>query len=209
MQNRSKPVCRADHTARRWLVGRLATFLTTAGLTLLSGPLCAQGVPARTVMCAACHGVDGNSVMPQSPSLAGQPRVFLENQLVIMREGLRKIPAMQGMLDGVKDDEIVALARYFSALPLKPAPGALEPARMERGAALAARTHCASCHLPSYAGREQMPRLAGQREDYLMHSMKQFLDGTASGRDTIMAASLHGMSQEDLRDLAHFFSQMK
>ena len=209
MQNRSKPVGRADHTARRWRFGRLASFLITASLTLLSGPLCAQGVPARAALCAACHGADGNSVMPQSPSLAGQPRVFLENQLVIMREGLRKIPAMQGMLDGVKDDEIIALARYFSALPLKPAPGALEPARMERGAALAGRTHCASCHLPSYAGREQMPRLAGQREDYLLHSMKQFLDGTASGRDTIMAASLHGMSQEDLRDLAHYFSQLK
>ena len=159
MQNRSKPVCRADHTARRWLSGRLATLLatslTTAGLTLLSGPLCAQGGPARAAVCAACHGADGNSAMPQSPSLAGQPRVFLENQLVIMREGLRKIPAMQGMLDGVKDDEIIALARHFSAQPLKPAPGTLEPARIERGAALAARTHCASCHLPSYAGRDR------------------------------------------------------
>ena len=127
MQNRSKPACRADQAARRWLFG----LLTTAGLTLLSGPLCAQGVPARAALCTACHGADGNSVMAQSPSLAGQPRVFLENQLVIMREGLRKIPAMQGMLDGVNDDEIIVLARHYSALPLKPAPGALEPARMD------------------------------------------------------------------------------
>ncbi len=60
----------------------------------------------------------------------------------------------------------------------------------------------------SAAGREQMPRLAGQREDYLFHSMKQFRDGSATGRDTIMAASLHGMSEEDLRDLAHYLSQL-
>lgn len=146
--------------------------------------------------------------MANSPSLAGQPRIFTENSLVMIREGLRKIPAMEGLLNGVSDQEITALARYFAAQTLQPAPGARQPERMARGQALASRTHCGSCHLPSYAGREQMPRLAGQREDYLYHSMRQFLDGTAIGRDTIMSASLRGMTDEDLRDLAHYLSQL-
>ena len=92
---------------------------------------------------------------------------------------------------------------------MAPAPAARAPERFARGQALAARTHCASCHLPNYAGREQMPRLAGQREDYLFHSMKQFRDGSAVGRDTLMTAALHGMSEEDLRDLAHYLAQLR
>ena len=147
--------------------------------------------------------------MLDSPSLAGQPRIFIENSLVLIREGLRKIPAMQGLLNGASDQEISALARYFASQTPTPAPAARQTERFARGEALAARTHCASCHLPGYAGREQMPRLAGQREDYLLHSMKQFVDGSATGRDTIMAASLHGMSEEDLRDLAHYLSQLR
>ena len=101
------------------------------------------------------------------------------------------------------------VGRHFAAQTPVSLPGARQPERFMRGQALATRTHCGSCHLPSYVGREQMPRLAGQREDYLLHSMKQFVDGSATGRDTIMAASLHGMREEDLRDLAHYLSQLR
>ncbi len=51
----------------------------------------------------------------QVPSVAGQPKVFLANKLVLIREGLREIPKMKGLLDGVSDADIVALATYFSA----------------------------------------------------------------------------------------------
>lgn len=51
-----------------------------------------------------------------------------------------------------------------------------------------------------------MPRLSGQREDFLFSSMREFRDGNATGRDTIMAATLRGMSDEELRDLAHYFA---
>ena len=213
--------CKQGHAAARAAACFLAVVCATA-LTpgLFAGPVFAQAAPlatapaaavqatpARAPLCAACHGPKGNSAMPDSPSLAAQPRLFIENTLVMIREGVRKIPAMQGLLNGVPDQEIIALSRYFAAQTLVPVPGARQPERFGRGQALAARTHCASCHLPSYAGREQMPRLAGQREDYLFHSMKQFVDGSATGRDTIMAASLHGMSEEDLRDLAHYLAQ--
>jgi cytochrome c553 len=68
---------------------------------------------------------------------------------------------------------------------------------------------CGTCHLPNYVGREQMPRLAGQREDYLLHSMRQFRNNTATGRDTIMAASLHGMNDDDLKAIAHYLALTK
>lgn len=176
-------------------------------LLWVGAPVWAQDVSVRLMACAACHGADGNSQLPGIPSLAGQPRVFIENQLVIIREGLREIPAMKGQLDGVSDAEITAMAVHFARLPARNTPPAGDPALMAQGRALAESMRCGTCHLPDYRGREQMPRLAGQREDYLLYSMLQFKNNQATGRDTIMAASLYGIADADLKALAHFLAR--
>jgi len=54
-----------------------------------------------------------------------------------------------------------------------------------------------------------MPRLAGQREEYLLDSMKSFRDHPRRGGDTIMSAALYGVSDEDIRAMAHFLSRLK
>ena len=186
---------------------RLTLLLMTLGLTLGAGSAAAQSPSAQTLqLCAACHGDKGNSKMLGSPSLAGQPRIFIENQLVMIREGLREVAAMKGLITDMKDEEFTVLAKYFSEQKIQPEPTALDTTRAARGAALSKRGQCGSCHLPDYAGREQMPRLAGQREDFLLSSMKEFRDGKATGRDTIMAATLRGMSNAELTDLAHYFA---
>lgn len=169
-------------------------------------PASAQDLAARLQSCVACHGAGGNSTLPNFPSLAAQPRVFLESQLVMIRKGLREIPAMKGMLDGVSDADLTAMAKHFAALPLQPAPAAKNAALFAQGQKVAEATRCDSCPLPSYVGREQMPRLAGQREDYLLHSMRQFQNNQATGRDTIMAASLQGIADADLQAMAHFLA---
>lgn len=163
----------------------------------------------RLAACAACHGPEGVAPSPAIPSLAGQPRLFIENQLVLMREGLREVPAMQAAVAGLSDEEIVALARHYAALPLKPVPGPLLAEKQRAGAALSKQGGCGSCHLPDYRGQNQVPRLAGQHEAYLLASMKQFRDHPGPGRDTIMAATLRGISDADLERLAHYFSQAK
>ncbi len=71
-------------------------------------------VEERIKACAACHGADGNSVTAGIPSIAAQPKIFTENYLVMTREGIRGNEVMQGLLKGVPDREIVALAIYFS-----------------------------------------------------------------------------------------------
>ena len=157
----------------------------------------------------ACHGPQGNSQIPLTPSLAGQPKVFLENQLVLIREGLRDIPQMKGLLDNMKDPELVALASYFSAqTPAKPT-GTIQAETFQRGQQLSTKMLCGTCHLPDYAGRQQIPRLAGQNEAFLIYSMKQFRDHPGPGRDTIMSASLFGLKDSELTDLAHFLANFK
>lgn len=188
---------------------KIAALLVGIYLTL-SAPLShAQNMGAKLAVCAACHGADGNSTMAGVPSLAGQPKIFLENNLILIREGIRNIPAMKGQLDGLSDPQIIALAKFYSTQTLKPAPGERDEALYERGQMLSKQALCGTCHLPDYVGREQMPRLAGQREDYLLHAMRQFRNNQATGRDTIMAASLYGMNDDDLRAIAQYLSQLK
>ncbi|MEK6244194.1 MAG: c-type cytochrome [Pseudomonadota bacterium] len=166
-------------------------------------------VEERVKACAVCHGADGISTLAGIPSLAAQPRIFLENYLVMTREGIRGAEVMQGLLKGVPDKEIVALALHFSKLPEKFPQGKTDPALFKRGKQLAANNRCGSCHLPDFRGREQMPRLAGQREEFLAEVMLAYRQNRRPGGDTIMAASLYGIPEADFKALAHYFSRLK
>ncbi len=158
----------------------------------------------------ACHGPQGNSQNPQIPSLAGQPKIFVENQLVLIREGLRDIPPMKGTLDGLSDADLIVLAQYFAAqTPVPVLAGPVDTARYERGRALAASMLCGSCHLPTYRGREQIPRLAGQHERFLRDVMQEYRDKPGPGRDTVMTNALLGVKNDQLDDLAHFLAHFK
>lgn len=179
-------------------------------LCLMPGEGLAQtaDLAQRLTTCGACHGVDGNAQLPNIPSLAGQPSVFLENQLVLIREGIREIAAMGNVLTGISDREITALARHYANQKVKSPPLARDVALFTRGQLVSEQRRCGTCHLSNYAGREQMPRLAAQREDFLLHSMREFAANRATGRDTVMAATLYGLDDGDLVALAHYLSRI-
>ena len=181
--------------------GRWA-FLLTA---LFSSSVLSQ---ERVQLCAACHGADGNSVDPKVPSIAGQPKLFLETQLVLFREELRKSDLMLPVVKGLKDPQLIALAEHFSKLPAKGMEsGAADPALMKTGQERAKALRCGICHLSDFSGQNQVPRLAGQREAYLEGEMRAYRDGKRTGGDTIMAAALYGVGDADLKALAHFLSR--
>lgn len=188
---------------------RVAAGLATASLLLIPGAVPAQPPPAMLATCAACHGPGGNSQIAQTPSLAGQPKLFVENQLVLIREGLRDVPQMKSLMAGMSDETIIALAQHFAALPPAPKASQVNQERVRLGAATASRMLCGTCHLPDYSGQKQIPRLAGQDEAYLLESMKQFRDNPGPGRDTIMSASLYGLSDADLSYLAHYLATFR
>ena len=156
----------------------------------------------------ACHGPGGNSQQPGVPSIAGQPKLFLENQLVLIREELRPSPVMLPIVKGMKDAEISRLAEHFSKLPAKSsATGPGEPGLMKQGGARAKALRCGVCHVSDFRGQNQVPRLAAQREDYLEAEMRAYRDGKRKGGDTIMAAALYGVSDADIKALAHFLAR--
>lgn len=192
----------------------LLAALTGLGILLGSVEIAAQTNNAsfeqRVQLCSACHGASGNPApLPNTPTLSGQPKLFLENQLVLIREGMRDIPSMKGVLEGWSDDDLVRMAQHFATQSVK-APSKPQDAKLiESGRQLAQGNRCGVCHLPNYIGRDQMPRLAGQKEDYLLHSMRMMQANQATGRDPIMAASLHGLKDADLVAMSHYLSQLK
>ena len=178
-----------------------------AALLVAAAAAGAQPQPAGIEACTVCHGPGGNSPTPAIPSIAGQPKIFIENQLVLIREGLRDVPAMKAVMGGLNDQEIIALAVHFSAQPVVAPTGPVQAERFRLGAAVSQRALCGTCHLPGYVGQNQVPRLAGQHEIYLAATLKMYRDAPAPGRDTAMSAVLYGLKDAELDALAHYLAQ--
>lgn len=186
-----------------------AAFLAAA----LSGPVAAQdrnrGQQLATGRCTSCHGENGRSTTPDIPSLAGQQPGFITLQLILIREGIRQVPAMKPFAEGLPDQDIEDMAAWFASLP----PGPPED-RRPRDAALAAvgeallgPRHCTSCHLPSLEGREQMPRIIGQREEFLARALTEYRDGRRVGADPQMNGAVQGLTDAQIAGLAHYLAQ--
>ena len=160
--------------------------------------------------CLACHGGGGVSQTPLTPSLGGQPSFFVIAQLFLFREGRRDSAAMNSAARGLSDDELRAFADLIARLP-PPPPTATQPdpARFSRGRALAQDHRCASCHEPDFSGRENMPRLANQREDYLLKALRDYKSGARVGYgNAVMPETVSGLSDADLADVAHFLAHL-
>jgi len=175
---------------------------------VFAGTVCAMAqsmtLAERIQLCSTCHGEDGNSKMEKIPSLAGQPAFFILNQLFLMREGVRKVEAMAPFVKDLKDEDLTALSERFSKFPAKPSAEPIDPALVKRGAQIAGERRCGSCHLPTLAGQEQMPRLARQRIDFLIPTLKSYRDSPRPGADTAMSAAIVGATDDDIRALAHY-----
>jgi cytochrome c553 len=179
-------------------------------LGLAAAPAAAQSVDERLQACLACHDTPALADQPPVPAIAGQPELFVMYQLFFFREGRRKDPTMSELARGLSDADLQALSAAIAALPPDAAPaGPADPGRYERGRALAQAHRCDTCHTRDYAGREQMPRLAGQRERYLLKALADYKAGNRIGIQAAMAEVLGPLDEAELADLAHFLSHYR
>jgi cytochrome c553 len=163
----------------------------------------------RAAACLVCHGPTGQSLVPDTPSIGGQPFFFVVAQLFLFRRGARSNPQMTEVARAMTDDDLRAFGEWVARLPA-PAPptAAADGQRLARGQALARQRPCGTCHNPDFSGREQMPRLAHQREEYLLRAMREYQTGARIGYGGAMAEELHGLGDEDLQALAHYFAHL-
>jgi cytochrome c553 len=131
--------------------------------------------------CGTCHGVNGRSVSPTFPNLAGQQAPYLELQLKSFKDQSRADPDAQaymwGMASQLSDATISVLAGYFAAQPAAPGRGgnsaliAQGKHLFEEGVPARQIPPCASCHGAHGEGMATFPRLAGQHAPYLLKQL--------------------------------------
>ena len=147
---------------------------------------------------------------PEVPSLGGQPAFYLTIQLFMFRERLRPVEPMSEMTRGLSDADLRGMADSIARLP-PPRPAA-EPgdrARLERARAIIEQQRCNFCHNRDYSGEHNVPRLAGQREDYLVKAMREYKSNARRGYDASMADVLYGVSDGQILDLAYFLARLR
>ena len=164
----------------------------------------------KAELCAGCHGDNGISQTENIPSLAAQPDLFTQWQLVFFRAGTRKNEQMQPIVEGLTNEDIRNLGAYFASLPPPQAAKPDDnPDLSKKGAQAAAGRRCASCHLDTYAGTKAVARVAGQREDYLLKALHDYKSSIrAGGAMAAMAEVAYQLSAEEIEALAHYLAHL-
>jgi cytochrome c553 len=164
---------------------------------------------AKAEVCAGCHGENGISQTENIPSLAGQPDMFVQWQLVFFRAGARKNEQMQPVVADITNEDVRNLGAYFAQLTPAKAPPDDNPDLSKKGAQAAAGRRCASCHTDSFAGTKGVARIAGQREEYLVKALHDYKSGVRSGGSmAAMADVAYPLSEEEIEALAHYLAHL-
>lgn len=169
------------------------------GCAFASDPMAGRVAP-----CFACHGANGQSENPEVPSLGGQPAPYLLIQLYLFREQQRTVEIMNDVARDFTDDDLRAFSDYLARLPPPPAPlDGADPARIKLGRALITQNRCNACHNLDLSGRDNVPRIAAQREDYLVKTLREYKHNIRHGYDAAMAEVLAPVTDAQIVDLAY------
>lgn len=173
-------------------------------------PAAAQTVKERLPVCLACHGANGQSQTPGVPSLGAQQSFYVTVQLLMFRERMRVVDPMNDMTKGLSDDDLRGFADAIAKLPApRPAAGPVDEARMARARALVEQNRCNFCHTPTFAGQDNVPRIADQREDYLIKALRGYKDNSRHGYDTAMADVIAPITDAQILDLAYYLARVR
>lgn len=195
----------------------LASFVVTGLATEAVAPApakadLAKGEASFNGICAACHGPEGNSVIPVNPKLAQQHPDYLVKQLTEFKAGKRENAVMLGMAATLSEADMKNIAAWLTTK--KAAPG---EAKDKEIAALGEKIYrggiadrqipaCAGCHSPNGAGiPAQYPRLSGQHPDYAAAQLTSFRDGVRKNslQMTQIAAKLN---DREIKAVADYIS---
>lgn len=207
----------------RLLAALAAVGLVWAGSSMAQGkPDLAKGESIAKQVCVACHAADGNSPTPANPKLAGQFADYLYKQLVDFKardgkKAARDNAIMAGMVAGLSDADMRAVAAHYAAQTLRPAAAsdkdlAAQGQKLWRGGVVAKGVAaCSGCHGPDGAGIPgRYPRLSGQYPEYLEAQLRLFRDG-ARGNDPngMMRGVAARMSDREIKAVAEYAAGLR
>ncbi|HKY90228.1 MAG TPA: c-type cytochrome [Nevskiaceae bacterium] len=190
----------------------------------------AKAGETKAAPCAACHGPNGASTMPDWPKLAAQGAPYTHEQLVAFKcptdaaaQKAQKCtprvnPIMQQQAAPLSDQDMQDLAAYFAAQ--EPAPGVASKDAIpvaeklyRAGDATRGVAACAGCHGPAGAGNPaaKYPRIGGQHANYVATQLKAYRSGERKGgsNSLIMAAVASKLTDEEIAALASYVNGLK
>ena len=167
----------------------------------------------KSASCAACHGVDGNSVNPEWPKLGGQHAGYIIQQLLYFSDGERDNATMKGMAANLSDEDRMDLGAYYASQ--KVSYGAADPAEVELGEKIyrggyseSGVAPCMSCHGPNGAGNPaaNYPALRGQHAKYVENQLHGFAEGNRVNENsiTMMQIIANRMTNKEIRAVASY-----
>jgi cytochrome c553 len=185
--------------------------MTALLLVCIAGPAgFAQTVEQRLPTCLACHGENGQSQTPETPSLGAQQTFYVTVQLLMFREHMRVADPMNDMAKGLSDDDLRKFAEIIAKLPApRPPDEPLDAARIERARVLVTQNRCNICHTATFAGQENVPNIADQREDYLVKALRGYKDNSRHGYDATMAEVMAPIGDAQILDLAYYIARVR
>ena len=172
----------------------------------------------KVASCNACHGADGNSVIPSNPKLAGQHEKYLLKQLLNIQSGAREIALMVGQVDHFSKKDLADIAAYYASQQqtlsfaeekwLALGKEIYRNGNHERGI-----PSCTGCHGPSGNGNGPagFPMLAGQHAEYLAHSLRQFSIGARhnDGEGKVMRNIAERMNENEIKAVASYIAGLR
>lgn len=159
-------------------VRRLLTASIVAGLTAGTGTALAQSASPEALAstCAGCHGTDGTSLGPSTPTIASLSVEYFVMSMKDYKTGKRPATVMDRIAKGYSDEQIEAMAKHFQQKPFLRVAQPVEDGKVKAGKALA-KKYCESCHEEEGKVGEGVGVLAGQKLPYMQYSVVDFLGG--------------------------------
>ncbi|MCK5263057.1 MAG: cytochrome c4 [Gammaproteobacteria bacterium] len=203
---------------KKIIVSSLVLFMSLAGVVHAAGD--AEAGKEKSAACAGCHGVDGNSMVPMFPNLAGQGEKYLAKQIADFKAATtRKDDTMVGMAAMlVTDQDVQDVGAFFasqklnSTAPVDESKLAMGREIYKGGNLQTGVPACQGCHGPTGAGNSAAgyPQLAGQFTDYTMKQMRAFKDASRSNDDrSMMRNALASMTDAELEAVAQYIASLK
>ena len=176
-------------------------------LLLVSLPVFAKGDAdagqAKSAICAACHGMDGNSTVPTWPKLAGQHEKYLVRQVTLIKSGARMVPEMAGIVPGLSEQDIEDISAFFASQVNNG--GVADETKVETGERIYRAGNaesgvpaCMACHGPAGEGNPLAgyPALAGQHSVYTAKALTRFRAGENWGEKDAQSQIMNGSAAE-------------
>lgn len=197
------------------LCAAAAAVLSFSAHAQSAKPDLVKGAASYGQVCVACHAADGNSVMPENPSLAQQHPEYLLKQLQEFKTGKRANPIMQGMVAALSDDDMRNISWWLADQKARDGFATDKDLvrlgeRIYRGG-IADRqiAACAGCHSPTGAGiPSQYPRLKGQHAGYTAAQLKAFRDGTRANHIQMTGVAAK-MNDREIQAVADYIAGLR